>query len=81
MVKLYKRYRQESSFGVISSGLVLEKDGECVTNALSNVVSWNVKLGTSIVLLECDKIITCMAKSKTLIAVGYENNISKIFCF
>jgi U3 small nucleolar RNA-associated protein 12 len=72
MVKIYKRYKESSSFGVITSGLILEKEGECITNALSDVVSWNVKQSTSRKLYQHDKLITSMAKSKSIIAIGYE---------
>ena len=73
MVKLYKRYKEASSFGVISSGLVLEKEGECLTSALSDVISWNVKQSTSRKLDQNDKLITSMTKSKSFVAIGYVN--------
>ena len=70
MVKLYKRYQQNSCFGVVSSGLVLADGDDCISNSLSNVVSWNVKRGTSTVLFEADKLVTCLAKFESIVAVG-----------
>lgn len=69
-MKIYKKYRQQQSLGVISSGEVLSMGDECVSSALTDVIKWNVKQATSSVLLPGDKLVTSMAKFGDLLAIG-----------
>ncbi|KAJ3371784.1 hypothetical protein HDU91_004929 [Kappamyces sp. JEL0680] len=56
------------------------RNEECITGALGDVVSWNIKQGTSSVLLSGDHMITAMARHGSTIAIGYSQSGAMLTC-
>ncbi len=78
-MKIFKRYQQEKTLGIISSGIILSRNDSVLTSALTDVVSWSTKLGTCDVLLAGEQLVTCMAKHEDYIAIGYANGTIRLF--
>jgi U3 small nucleolar RNA-associated protein 12 len=70
-MKIYKKYQPKETLGIISSGLVVSVGEDCVSNALTNLVKWNLKQGTSTIIVEGEKLVTALAKHKEQLAIGY----------